>query len=188
MKTKLFTYILFSALLFVSSLTTAQENPWKTNSDQNPWDKNDSGITSKPKETENRINKTRSLSVDEVLFIYDNYSTTAKIESPEFNYELKKHVREHYNSKPMFWSAFVTGLILNVYSIPLNLVVSLIPSKQTRKAFENFAASNPNLDDKTLKKYNQRLRLKKFGSGTGGTFAGIATGIGLLLLIAVILF
>lgn len=174
----------------MNALTFAQENPWQTKSNDNPWDKNadqNTKITNETQiSTDSNQPQSTNLKVDEVLFIYDEYTTSATKGSYELNKEMNRHVIKTYKSAPMFWTTYVTGLLLNVFSVPVNLIVSGLPSKRTDAALVDFDFNNPNMDQQTLKKYHRKLRFKKFLSGLGGTAAGMATGVGILLILILI--
>lgn len=190
MKTYLFTHTLIGALMLMNALTFAQENPWQTKSSDNPWDKNADQNTEITNETqisaESNQPQSTNLKVNEVLFIYDEYTTSATKGSYELNKEMNRHVMKTYKSAPMFWTTYATGLLLNVFSIPVNLIASGLPSKRTNAALVDFDFNNPNMDQQTLKKYHRKLRLKKFASGIGGTAAGIATVAGIILILILI--
>lgn len=177
MKTTLISLI--TAFHFIVGSINAQENPWQTGSRENPWDNSENQSISNSTSNSSK----QQLSVEEVLFIYDGYTTRTRKGALELNSEMNSHVNKTYKSAPMFWTNWATGLLLNVYSIPLNLITSGLPSKRTKMAFAEFRWNNPDLDEETLSKYHRKLRLKKFLSGLGGTAAGIATGFVVILVL-----
>ena len=184
MNTKLLTHALIIALFNLGMTGFAQDNPWQTNSEVNPWENNDSIPHSKLKNSE----ESKQILVEEILFVYDEYTKTALKGTNQLNSEMNRHVNKTYKSAPMFWTNFTTGLLLNIFSVPINLISSGLPSKRTDQALVNFEQDNPNLDKRTLKKYHSKLRAKKFLSGLGGTVAGIASGIIILFTIALATF
>lgn len=193
--------LLILLLSFTSLLSFGQENPWiNTNKGENPWGnqaEKETEIVAKESTDTTTITDTTMLIVKD--FATSDSTETAKIDTiiiidrtsnvdhlatksaepiavtERDLYLIEMDAESEYRAGAAVGGSFVTGLLLNIFSIPINTVSVFVPTNQQNKMVVEYKEAHPNYTEKEIKAVKKGIR-KKRGTRTAiGTVAGIGT-------------
>lgn len=185
-KTKLL--FLFTALLLSMSRVYAQENPWATQpGGSNPWAKEtkEPDTTSIPRLKESGVPEgleTEEILIEETpagkdtIIIIDKHVNESDREELEL-YAIERAARSEFNAVGTGVGAFLTSAFLNVFALPVNVLIGTLPSHKTQTLKKTFAEENPEATEEQRKAYRRGLRKEKASKAAIGTGAGIIANL-----------
>ncbi len=168
--------LLVTVTILLTSNVRAQENPWVTTSQQeNPWgteEKSEKNNKATEKavidtiETSVEPNQSISLPTKEVTIIdSDSHASLIQIED---------EANASFKAPGAFAGSFVTGLIFNVFSIPINAIIATAPTLRTKHYERSFQEQNPDATISEKRAFRRGIRKKRAGRAAAGTICGIA--------------
>ena len=197
-----------TSFLFCSALT-AQENPWVAKpKGENPWTTEDpkKGSSTEPTKTTEtpepltkeevptinidsakvlpiKTEKPIALSATESQFIFNDRTVIVDKSNRYYKLRLKEEGKKLYVSKASRNGGILTGALINVYSLPINIIGSFIPSNRTNLLIEQFEKDNPKATIQESRAVRRGINQRRLGKAMAGNLIGIGINIIALLII-----
>lgn len=197
-----------TSLLFCSALN-AQENPWVAKpKGENPWTTEDpkkepSTEPTKTIETPETLPKEEvptikidsakvlpiktekpiALSATESKFIFNDRTVIVDKSNRYYKLRLKEEGKKLYVSKASRNGGILTGALINVYSLPINIIGSFIPTSRTNLLIEQFEKDNPKATVQESRAVRRGINQRRLGKAMVGNLIGIGINIIALLII-----
>jgi|GEM_PF-1289106 hypothetical protein len=197
-----------SSLLFCSALT-AQENPWVAKpKGENPWATEDpkkepSTEPTKTIETPETLPKEEApiikidsakvlpiktekpitLSATESQFVFNDRTIIVDKSNQYYKLRLKEEGKKLYASNAPLYGGILTGAVINVYSLPINIIGSFIPTHRTNSLIEQFEKDNPKATVQESRAVKRGINQRRLGKAMKGNLIGIGINIIALLII-----
>jgi len=177
--------------LFCASLE-AQENPWISEpKGENPW------VTEDPKK-ETTSENNNDVKVDSTLilttrtdkptstssqdqFIFNDRIITIDKRNRNYKLKLKKEGKKLYTYNAQLTCGILTGAVINVYALPINIIGSFVPTKRTNALMNQFEKDNPKATVAESKSVRRGITQKRLGKALTGNLIG--AGINIIALI-----
>lgn len=174
-------------LLFCASLE-AQENPWISKpKGQNPW------VNEDPKKEPTSENN-NEVKVDSIMilttrsdkqtsassqsqFIFNDQIITIDKRNRNYKLQLKKEGKKLYTYNAQLTGGILTGAVINVYALPINIIGSFVPTKRTNSLMNQFEKDNPKATDSESKAVKRGISQKRLGKALTGNLIGIGINI-----------
>jgi hypothetical protein len=169
----------------------SKENPWENASKENPWE-NKTNSESKPinlnTDSTAKINtepKNINTNIDSAI-ISSNTDSSALV-SPTYTELSLKSIerisRNEYKANAAFIGSFISGGLFLIYALPVNMLISLIPTKRVDSYVANYKKQLNNPSKEQIKAVKKGIQKKRSLKSLGGSLVGMGTGLAFWLIL-----
>lgn len=116
-------------------------------------------------------------------FYIDNQ--IVKLNTNNFNYykSIKIEGKKAHNAYGALGAGMVTGTVISIFAIPVNLIASAVPTSKTNNLINKFGRENPHATNQEIKAFSKGVKERRFGQAMAGNVIGIVINAVALLVI-----
>lgn len=125
---------------------------------------------------------------DTVVYFNVN-NTILKLETANRNFykALRKQGKRSHEARIAMFAGIATGTIISVFSLPVNLLGSALPTPKTRKIIKQFKQDNPHATRKEINAFRMGISGKRFYNSVSGVAIGAGINLAILVSIGILL-